>query len=226
MNSSEIIINIRENYKDCDERLEKLYRKEFDSYSPTKLKEVWETIQENHSYAKAPELGNIFKYMFMVGIARTKETGLFYHRCTRLIKKLDRYDNPEKDVDDDPIYEECNTKYSTKSKFCPVCNSNSLFKDREKYKKDSPVFNTIEVTKCNKLPSDIRVLNEMCSVCIKYHKNEMIQGSKCNAWGTHDKYKQANKNCKDCDCYDCCQEIAMNGHQKATFNINKSINKV
>jgi len=96
---NDLILNIGDSYKEFDDRLIKLYKQEFEMYSDAKLEKVWETIQENHGYAKAPELGNIFKYMNLVGISRTRQTGDFYKECTT-----------------------CKCHYSIKSRVCPKCN--------------------------------------------------------------------------------------------------------
>lgn len=218
MNCSDLLLNIRETYKDCDDRLEKNYRKEFEAYSSTKLEQVWSVIEENHNFAKAPELGNIFKYMNMLGVARTKDGGTFYKRCTELVISRDQYGDEEKDADGEIIMIECGCKYSTKSKFCPVCNQERSI--------SNPLMNSYEVVKCNSLPKDLRVLNELCGTCKLYQKNSLVRGSKCSAWNSHDEYKKSNKNCKDCPCYDCCNEKPMNGIQNATMKINKSIKKI
>jgi hypothetical protein len=151
--------------------------------------------------------------MNLLGIARTKDAGTFYHRCTQLIESKDQYNNVEKDVDGDIIMIECNTKYSTKSKFCPKCNMTRRI--------NNPLVNTIEVVKCNSLPNDLRVLNELCSVCSKYQKLSLVQGSKCSAWNTHDEYKKSGKNCKECCCFKCCNEKPLNYCQRETIKIKR-----
>lgn len=223
MNSNDLILNIGEAYKDCDDRLVKLYRKEFDNYPSSKLEKVWDVIQENHSFARAPELGSIFKYMFTIGLSRTKQQDIFHNRCTQMIKAKDKDGKLILDADKDAIMIECNTKYSTKSKFCPKCNSKSRIEEelQKKYEKDKPIFNSYEVVKCNTLPNDLRILNELCATCSKFQDTYLVRGSKCNAWNSHDDYKKTGKKCDDCPCFKCCNEKPMNGIQHATMRIKR-----
>ena len=208
MNCRELMVNIRETYKDSDDRLEKAYLGEFgNNYSSSKLDKIWDCIQENHIFAKAPELGNIFKYMAMLGIPRTKDQGTFYNRCTEL--KL----TGEKDDDGDDITIECGTKYSLRSKFCPVCNIAATIA--------KPVINTLEIMKCNVLPNDLKVLNELCGTCSKYHTSSQVRGARCNAWGSHDDYRKSNKNCAECCCFDCCNEKPMKAYQRDALKIKR-----
>ena len=187
MNIGDLIMNIRETYKECDKRLERNYRLEFDNYSSGKLEKIWEVIQEHHNFAKAPELGNIFKYMNITGVGRTKDLGDYYNRCTQKDKNG----------------VECGTKYSLRSKMCPVCNATS---DAHK-----PIMNSIEIVKATTMPHDLFILKDYCGTCKKYQMNRHIRGAKCSAWGSHDDYKKTSMKCDGCPCYDCCNEKPKKG---------------
>jgi hypothetical protein len=213
LNVNDLILNIDEAYIQCDDRLRKSYSQEFEEYSPSKLEKVWEVIQEHHTFAKAPELGNIFKYMNLVGVGRTKESGTYYNRCTELKPELDYGNNHMKDSEGDLMYVQCGTKYSLNSKFCPTCNLKANI--------SKPVMNSRIVVKCDPLPSDLKILNELCATCNVYQKNPYVKGSKCTAWNCHDDFRKANKDCKGCSCVDCCNEKPMNGIQKATMDLLK-----
>ena len=86
---------------------------------------------------------------------------------------------------------------------------------------NNPIVNTIEVVKCNSLPRDLRVLNELCAVCSKYQKSSLVQGSKCSAWNTHDEYKKSGKKCEDCCCRKCCNEKPLNFCERETIKIKR-----
>jgi len=200
-NVDDLILNIEETFKECDPRLVRNYRQEFSNYPVSKLEKVWEAIQENHNFAKAPEVGNIFKYMNMVGITRTKEGGNFYNRCTEI--KTDGFGNNH----------ECGTKYSIKSKFCPACNMNRTIKN--------PLFNSYEIVKTETMPRDLHELKELCATCNLYQKTKLVRGSKCSAWGTHDNYKKTGLKCNDCPCFDCCNEKPLKGYEHEKLKIKK-----
>lgn len=214
MNINDLITYIGDEYTGIDDRLERNYKREFtDTYSSSKLEKIWECIQENHTHSKPPELGQIFKYMALMGIARSKDNGIFYNRCTQQVQELDYGKKPLFDDQGNPVMKDCNTKYSLRSKFCPTCNYNRLLGSEEGH-----ISNTKEVVKCNKLPRDIFVVNELCSVCSVYHKDPTARGSKCSAWGSHDEYKKSSKNCKDCKCFTCCNDKPMNSYQRAIID--------
>lgn len=184
MHYNDFVMNIRETYKDCDDRLEKNYKQEFETYSPTKLDKIWDVIQENHNFAKAPELGNIFKYMNLVGVARIRPQGTHYNRCTEVRKDADGIDYV------------CSTKYSMRAKLCPSCNKLRNI--------DNLLVNSIEIVKCEKMPDDLIELQEVCAICPIYKRSKTAKGIRCDAWGTHDYYKKIGKDCKNCKCYACC----------------------
>jgi hypothetical protein len=186
-------MNIRETYKECDTRLEKNYKQEFETYPPSKLDKIWDVIQENHNFAKAPELGNIFKYMVLTGLGRVRESGDFYNRCT------------EKDSHG----VECGTKYSLRAKLCPNCNRGR--------NSTNLLINTIEIVKTVNMPNDLIILKDVCAICPKYKISRQVKGAKCPAWGTHDEYKKIGLNCKDCCCNVCCNRKPVKG-----FDLPKS----
>lgn len=95
----DFVVNIRESYKECTDRLEANYKREFENYPQRQLEKIWNAIEENHQQSKAPEMGHIFKYMNIAGVGRVKDSGLFWNKCNK-----------------------CGCEYSLRARLCPDCN--------------------------------------------------------------------------------------------------------
>jgi len=218
MKIADFILNLQDRYKMPTETAElqkitDIIKQDFGFYSESKLEKVWYAVKRYHGSNFAPNYSAIATCMDKAGIGESQNgnDSKFYNLCTEL--KL----TGEKDIDGDDITIECGTKYSLRSKFCPVCNIAATIA--------TPIMNTLKVIKCNVLPGDLRVLNELCGTCSKYHKSSQVRGARCDAWNSHDDYRKSNKNCSECCCFDCCNEKPMNGAQHASLKIVKGVVK-
>lgn len=184
MNAHDFILNIGEYYKypkdpADQQRLKDVYLKEFEFYKGDKLQKVWESVRRHHKKSFAPVIGEILDCMDKVGIVESKD-----------FKNRDKYYSR---------CDHCGTNFLIKSIGCPVCSW--------RIKESRPARTNITVVKCRELPTDLKLINPICMQCKDFKKSKIPFGAKCNAWGTFDNTLKAGKDCKNCPCYSCCNEV-------------------
>jgi len=174
-----------------ESKLTSLYQSEFGHYTGEKLQKVWDSVRRYHNKQTAPIIGDILSCMEKAGVYESKRDNFVYYAHCL----------------------HCDTNFMAISMGCPVCSW--------RIKESRPAKTEIEIIKAKTYPEGIKLINRDCPGCKKFKEIKIPMGAKCDAWGTFDMALKAGKDCKNCPCKDCCNEIPRRGIETGGMTVKE-----